>query len=131
VIVVADTGPLNYLILIKQAEVLGTLFGTVVIPPAVENELIRAESPSIVRQWLQTRPAWLVARSPRQIDPSLDLDEGESQAIALATELSADLLLMDEQKGRRLALSRSLTLTGTLASSNSRLSRVFSISGNR
>lgn len=113
-IVVADTSPLNYLILIKHADVLGKLFGSVVIPPAVESELNRAESPVSVRQWLHARPDWLTIRSPSHIDRSLDLDEGELQAIALAAELGADLLLMDEQKGRRLAFTRGLAITGTL-----------------
>jgi predicted nucleic acid-binding protein len=114
VIVVADTSPLNYLILIKHAEVLGTLFGSVVIPPAVENELNSTASPVDVRNWFDKRPAWLTTRVPGKVDSSINLDEGELQAIALAAELKADLLLMDEQKGRRIALTRGLAVTGTL-----------------
>lgn len=113
-IVVADTSPLNYLILIDHVDVVAKLFGSVVIPPAVEKELKRAESPALVRQWLATRPDWLTVRMPKQIEPSIDLDEGELQAIALAAELHADMLLVDEQKGRRLALARGLAVTGTL-----------------
>lgn len=112
-IVVADTGPLNYLILIEHADVLGALFRSVIIPTAVENELNRVESPATVRQWLKARPEWLMLRSPKQVDPRLDLDEGELQAIALAAELKADLLLMDEKKGRRIAQTLGLAVTGT------------------
>ena len=40
------------------------------------------------------------------------LDEGEASAIALAVELKADLLIMDESEGRQVAGSMNLTYTG-------------------
>jgi len=115
VIVVSNTSPLNYLILIEKDDVLAALFGTVFVPPAVVSELLREETPEVVRAWIANPPAWLRVLAPRRVDPSLDLDTGESEAIALAEELHADWILLDEVKARRIATARGLKVAGTLA----------------
>jgi predicted nucleic acid-binding protein len=62
-IVVADTSPINYLLLIKEIDILPKMYGTVVIPPAVQEELLRPVATEIVRAWIGEAPAWLEIRS--------------------------------------------------------------------
>jgi predicted nucleic acid-binding protein len=116
VIVVADTTPLNYLILIEQVHVLPHLFGRVLIPPAVREELQQERTPPRVRDWMATPPTWLEVRSPHQpIEASLlELDKGEREALALAQELRADAVLLDDREAREEAARRHLTVFGTL-----------------
>jgi predicted nucleic acid-binding protein len=115
VIVVADTTPLQYLILIQYERILPALYGQVVVPPAVIEELSRDETPQAVREWLKSAPAWLEVRSPRAVgQSSLRLGAGEMEAIALAEELTADALLIDDWDGRQEALRRHLNVLGTL-----------------
>src|SRR5246127_1946549 len=102
-IVVGDTSPLHYLILLEHAEVLQKLYGCVIIPEAVVRELQAQKAPAVVRLWITTPPEWL---QPRQIavppDPGLtELDPGEREAIALAKALRADALLIREKAGGR------------------------------
>jgi predicted nucleic acid-binding protein len=59
-------------------------------------------------------PEWLAVQEPARIDPSLRLGPGEAAAIALAEELNADWVLLDERKGSRKAESRGLRVAGTL-----------------
>jgi predicted nucleic acid-binding protein len=56
-IVIADTSPLNYLVLIEEVEILSRLFGIVIIPPAVFEELSDPETPTAVRDWIAKRPS--------------------------------------------------------------------------
>ena len=114
-IIVSDTTPLNYLILIDQAHILHELYDSVLIPQSVFDEMQRAETPAEVRAWITDRPEWLEVRPAQTTDPSLKLGAGESEAIALALELHADALLLDDRKARQEAQKRGLTVTGTLA----------------
>ena len=114
-IVVADTTPLQYLILIQYEHILPALYGRVVVPPAVIDELSRDETPQPVRDWLKSAPEWLEVRGPREVGrSSVPLGVGELEAIALAEELSADALLIDDWDGRQEALRRHLNVFGTL-----------------
>ena len=81
-IVIADTTPLNYLVLIDRADLLSQLFGRVLIPPAVFNELKQPETSEQVRDWVAHAPSWLQVQSLRsRPDPSLGhLDSGEREA---------------------------------------------------
>jgi predicted nucleic acid-binding protein len=115
-IVVADTSPLNYLILIDQIEILAVLYGRVLIPHAVHEEMLSPKAPPSVRDWSRNLPHWIEILSPSTAH-SLDiakLDRGETEAIALAEELRADWLLIDETKGRSEATRRGLQTIGTL-----------------
>jgi predicted nucleic acid-binding protein len=115
VIVVADTSPINYLVLIEQIELLPRLYIRVLIAPAVAEELQHPLAPKPVRDWIGKQPDWLEVLSPRN-GLILDyLDLGEGQAIALATEMNAEVLLMDEQAGRLEAARRGLKVAGTLS----------------
>jgi predicted nucleic acid-binding protein len=116
-IVVADTSPLNYLVLIGEADLLYRLYGRVLIPQAVLSELEHPETPLAVVEWVKRRPAWLEVRhvSVSPAEGSEELDVGEREAIALAEEYRPDvLLLMDEEAGRLEARRRSIPTTGTL-----------------
>ena len=94
---VSNTTPLRYLIAIEQEHLLGKLFEKVLVPVAVHEELTDAKTP-------ETRmPTFPVT-----------LHRGERQAILLAEALRADVLLIDEQIGRTIALSRNIPLSGTL-----------------
>ncbi|MEW6129464.1 MAG: DUF3368 domain-containing protein [Acidobacteriota bacterium] len=114
-IVIADTSPINYLILIGYTDILRDLFSQVILPQAVWKELNSADAPEVVRNWVNQRPEWLVIETVEQIDEALnELDEGEKEAIALAQELGCDLLIIDEKRGREKAVSRGLKVVGTL-----------------
>ena len=115
--IVADTTPLNYLVLIKAADILPSLYRRVLIPPAVKVELAHANTPAIVRAWISQPPLWLeVVNLKQPVDSALaHLDEGEREAISLASELQAALLLMDERDGVTIARQRGLKVIGTLA----------------
>jgi len=81
----------------------------------VAEELNQERTPDIVRAWLAGRPSWLEIRQPtRALPPEVDLDTGEREAIALAEELAADLLLVDEWDARLEAERRRLHVVGTL-----------------
>jgi predicted nucleic acid-binding protein len=115
VIVVSDTSPLNYLVLIDAIEVLPKLFLEVHAPTKVMEELNRPRTPEVVRQWTQAPPEWLHVSTPlTTLATSIRLDPGELQAIALAEELGAKAILIDERKGRRVAEQRGLDAVGTL-----------------
>ena len=63
-ITVADTSPICYLLLIGEIELLPTLFGEVVIPNAVAEELHHPLAPAVLREWLELPPAWLQVDRP-------------------------------------------------------------------
>ena len=113
-IIVADTSPLNYLLLIREIELLPSLFGQVIIPHAVWAELHAPGTPDVVREWANSAPSWLEIRSASFIDPGIKLGVGEVEAICLASELQADQLLVDDRKARKIALARGLMVAGTL-----------------
>ncbi len=115
-IVVSDTSPLNYLVLIEQEDVLRKLFGRVVIPQTVFDELRATGASAKVSDWASSLPAWIEVRKTNLIaDASLDiLDAGERETILLAQELSADLLLVDDKQARQAALDLHLSITGTI-----------------
>jgi predicted nucleic acid-binding protein len=115
VIVVADTTPLNYLILIGQEQVLSKLF-TILVSEAVIAELRHSRAPQPVRDWATASPDWVEIRKPSTLDISLEfLGAGERETIALTQETGADLILIDERAGRREAARRGLRVIGTLA----------------
>ncbi len=102
-ILVADSGPLHYLILF--------------VPDAVASELESAGSPPAVSAWISRPPSWVTVTPvpPEQLKSVTDdLDSGERAAIALAGAIHADLLLIDDAAGRAEARRRNLRVTGTL-----------------
>lgn len=116
-IVVADTSPLNYLVLIGEIELLRALYDKVLIPREVHSELLRMRAPLAIREWAAALPGWCEVRSATTTDdPKLrELDPGERDAIQLALDSGVDTVLMDEVDGRREAARRHLHVIGTLA----------------
>jgi predicted nucleic acid-binding protein len=93
-LVIADAGPLHYLVLTGYSDVLPTLFEQVFVPTIVRNELAHDEAPEVVRAWIENPPGWLEVRvAPVTDDPSLQpLDDGERAAM--------NALLAQEDEGR-------------------------------
>lgn len=115
-IIVSDTSPLHYLALVDETHILPELFGRVIIPQQVFDELQQPNTPDVVKAFATSRPAWLEVRSIQMpIDGSLTyLDKGEQEAITLAIEIQADALLIDETEGRGAAKLHSLRVVGVL-----------------
>lgn len=115
-LVIADTGPINYLIQIGHIELLPRMFERIALPSAVQAELSNPLAPLPVRRWIANPPIWLEIHATPDVGQMLveGLDEGETAAIALAEVLHADLLLIDERAGFRVAKRRGLRVTGTL-----------------
>jgi predicted nucleic acid-binding protein len=113
VIVVSDTGPLNYLVLIGCTEILPQLYSVVYAPPGVFAELNHAKTPAVVVEWMGRRPAWLVERAPTRAEAVDELGVGESQALGLARELECQALV-DDGNARRIARSMGVPTLGLL-----------------
>jgi predicted nucleic acid-binding protein len=115
-VVVADTSPLNYLILIDAIHVLPRLYGRIIIPAEVLNELIDDGAPRRLSDWAIQPPEWVEVRSaPHTNDVALSrLDQGERCAILLAQSEGEVLLLIDEAAGRLEASRRGIPNTGTV-----------------
>ena len=113
-IVVSDTSPVSNLLQIGEADLLRRIFYKIVIPTEVFAELCQIESQKEFltnQDWIET-----ATLSNTNLKDKLlkDLDSGEAEAIALAFELKADYLLMDEIKGRRIAESYGIKVTGII-----------------
>ena len=114
-VVVADTSPVNYLVLINEIEILPRLYTRILVPSAVLDELKHPVAPEPVRHWAAHPPLWLEVLTPKRSLPIPQLDIGESEAIALAIEMRAEVLLMDERAGRQEAVRHGLKVAGTLS----------------
>lgn len=113
-IVVSDTSPITNLIEIGRLNLLRELFGEVFIPTAVFREATFINRHRIEVDncdWIR-----VVSLGTRDLFDTLaeKLDRGEAEAIALAVELSAELILIDETAGRSVAAERGLVVTGLL-----------------
>lgn len=115
-IVVADTGPLRYLLEINCSDVLPRLYGSVLTTPSVMNDLRLPHFPQVVQAWAQSPPEWLQVRPPTALSFLDLLDLGEASALSLAIELHAELILIDERDGTRIARGQQppLQTLGTL-----------------
>ena len=115
-IVVSDTSPLLYLFLIDLIELLPQLYGQVIVPEAVMQEMTAFGTPLAFRARATEPPSWLAIK-PVAIeitDNTEGLDVGEQAAISLTKSLRADLLLVDEKLGRRAAIAEELKIIGVI-----------------
>jgi predicted nucleic acid-binding protein len=114
--IVADTSPLNYLVLIHQINLLPDLYRRVLIPESVLKELSAIETPQLVRNWATNLPEWIevLPATPIDDDSLTRLHAGERDAISLALTVHANAVLMDERRGRQEAENRDLKPIGTL-----------------
>lgn len=100
-IVVSDTSPINYLIRVSEPLLLKKLFGHVIIPPAVFDELnVRLNNRQDIADFL--KDGWMSVVAPQTIISQplrYALDKGEWEALSLAIELKANYLIIDERQG--------------------------------
>lgn len=113
-IIVSDTSPITNLLKIGRVNLLQQIFKEIIIPEGVYEELIRI--PSNKKQI--EKISWIKKQKPKDeklLNELLKiLDRGESESIALALELKAEYLLIDERKGRKIANKYGITITGIL-----------------
>lgn len=115
-IVVSDTSPICYLLLIGRIDLLQVLYNSIIIPQTVADELSASESPIAVKDWIAQPPSWLQIRAvePLQAIDLEKLDPGEREAILLAQQLKADLVILDDRAARQAAINRGLKIIGLL-----------------
>jgi uncharacterized protein len=118
-IIVSDTSPLSGLAIIGALSLLQQLYEKVLIPQAVASELARGGEDDdrialvLALDWIEVRQTTNLQLVATLINER-NLDRGEAEAIALALELGADELLIDERLGRREANQRGLSIIGLL-----------------
>lgn len=113
-VVISDTSVITNLIQLNHLMLLKDLFGNIIVPQKVFEELGKLpEQIEIIEKldWIEIKQI-----SDREHFDNLlkILDPGEAQAIVLALELKADALLIDEKKGRKIAQEYGITITGLL-----------------
>lgn len=115
-IIISDTSPICYLILIEQIDVLPQLFQQILIPTAVRDELLNEGADNVIRTWISNSPNWLTVQPVPQLldDLPTNLGNGEREAISLAVTIQADLIVLDDLDARVAAQKCNLTITGTL-----------------
>ena len=118
-IVVSDTTPLISLLKINRLDLLKKLFGDVLIPQAVFDELTDDERFRLEADQIREKKFIVVKpvnnpESTNILKRATGLDQGESEAIVLTDELKADLLLMDEAKGRNVSAQMGLRIMVTI-----------------
>jgi uncharacterized protein len=99
---VSDTYPLRYLIAVGRQSLLFQLFGEILIPPGVRDELCDPAAPRPVRDWIEKPRQWfrvqpLSSQPDRELEAALD--RGEREAIQLALERKPEALIIDEHSG--------------------------------
>lgn len=113
--VVSNTTPLISLLKISKLSLLQELYGEIYIPRAVFEEIEAGKNKDFYEDLSQTE--WIKILDVNDKNASkyfLDIDAGEAEAIILAIELNADLILMDEKLGRFYANNANLAISGTI-----------------
>lgn len=113
--VVVDTTPLLSLLKLNRLDLLHNLYGKVIIPHAVFEEIEAGKLFDFYEDlsninWIEI----LRIQDENAVFALETLDAGEAETIALAIEINADLVVIDEKLGRYEAKKRGLRLTGTL-----------------
>lgn len=118
-IVVSDSTPLITLMKTGRLEVLQALFGRVLIPETVFLELTSNDAYETEAELIRTSTfiKMVTVENPDYVtllQRATGLDRGESEAIVYADENQADILLMDEEAGRRVARNMNIPITGSI-----------------
>lgn len=111
-IIVSDTSPISNLLQIGEIDILRAVFDRVIIPASVYSEICEVDESRRALadlDWIENRE---VTDTGLQDQLKQTLDPGEAEAIALAIELSADYLLIDESLGRSVADQLGVRITG-------------------
>jgi predicted nucleic acid-binding protein len=114
-LVVADAGPLHYLILVDGAEALEVLFERVLVPGAVRDELNHPKAPEKVKDWIKRDRRWLEFHSLENPTPVRGIHKGEAEVLQLALQANAKAVLMDDLDGREAARKVGVAPIGTIA----------------
>ena len=117
-LIISDNSALSALAETALLHLLPALFGEVIITESVHRESRHPGAPGALRTWIACPPAWLrILPDPASLLPeTLCLGRGEATSITLAWEHRRDCrLILDERRGRRVAQSLGLTITGVLA----------------
>ena len=113
-IIVSDTSPISNLLVIGRLALLKQVYGNIVVPPAVMNEVIALERFGYDLSALRNSP-WINVAEPSDKEAEAKyreaLDAGEAAAITLALELDAPLAI-DEKKGRKIARALGIEVVG-------------------
>ena len=116
IVVVSDTSPIRAFAHVERLDVLSALFERVLIPPAVEEELLHPRTAETAVD--VSRFPFIEVRQPsdrvgvERLEQ--ELDRGESEALTLALEVTAGAVLIDERAGRKVAQRLGLSVIGTL-----------------
>jgi predicted nucleic acid-binding protein len=115
-LVVTDTTPINYLVLIGHVDILPSLYSHVVIPQAVVGDLQHPRTPEIIRARIAAPPSWCTIQSPHGPPDAtlLYLGDGEREALTLFRELGADAVLTDDSEAYEEARRRGIPVLRTL-----------------
>ena len=112
-IIVSDTSPLNYLVLLGIT-ILPEMFGKVIVPPAVMMELTRPERQQLFEHGPAIRRSGYASKYPQQFCPDSISMWNKTEAISIAAVHKADALLIDDRKGRLEAVRQGITIISTL-----------------
>lgn len=113
--IVSNTTPLISLMKISQLEILEKIYSEIIIPEAVYEEIEAGKHKEFYRDL--SKIEWIKIQSiddKNSVDYYLDLDAGEAETIILASEIGADLIILDEKLGRFHAKNIGLKVTGTI-----------------
>ena len=115
-VVVSNSSPICYLILINQIHIMHEILGAILIPEAVARELGDNAAPKSVKEWIAKPPEWVsIQKAPYFMDAELDrLHAGEREAITLAHSTRAEIVVIDEKAARKIAKAQGLNVTGLL-----------------
>lgn len=113
--IVSNTTPIISLLKIEKLQILKDLYGKIFIPQEVFNEIEAGKNKDYYTdlseiEWIEIEKI----QNTKSLSYFLDLDKGEAEAIVLATELDADLIILDESLGRFHAKHAGLKITGTI-----------------
>ena len=113
--VVSNTTPIISLLKLNRLEILQELYNEIIIPKAVYLEIENGKHKEYYQDL--SKLSWIRIKKIQNklsLKYFLDLDAGEAEAIILATEIGADLIIIDERLGRFHAKHAELKVTGTI-----------------